>query len=168
LTTAAVPCELVSFADHVSVVLRPAVTQSSWSEVEAFGADVRHELERREAPACLVDLSPLDYMGSAIVALIVRIWKVVQARGGKMVVICANPAVLEVIRLAGLDKLWTITSGLDDAQRKLGLRSGLDATEVALLEGPVARPATRLWYFALGAATALIALMFVLLVVSHK
>jgi hypothetical protein len=57
-----------------------------------------------------------------MVALIVRIWKVVQARGGRMVVVCSNPVVLEVIRLAGLDKVWTIAPEISAGHKKLGVR----------------------------------------------
>lgn len=120
--TATVPCEMLTRPDAVTVILRPAISHASWSDVEAFGANVRQELENRNAPACLVDLSQMTYMGSSLVALIVRIWKVIQTHGGKMVVLCPNPAVLDVIRLAGLDKIWTIAGEPDEALKKLGVR----------------------------------------------
>ncbi|WP_175517767.1 STAS domain-containing protein [Planctomicrobium piriforme] len=172
MSTTAPPCELVSVQDYVTVILRPSVVQSSWTDIEAFGSDVRSELERRTAPACVVDLSPLNYMGSAIVALIVRVWKVVQARDGRMVVVCPNAAVLEVIRLAGLDKIWTVTPRLEDAQKKLGVK-GSSASIPMVTTSPASPeaggvPSSRIWYFTMGALTVLLALIVVLVIAARR
>lgn len=175
------PCEMVAFKDHVTVTLRPEIVQSSWSDIESFGGDVRTELESRRSPACVVDLSPLTYMGSAIVALIVRVWKVVQAQDGKMVVVCKHPGVREVIELAGLDKIWTIAPELSVAQKKLGVKKPVDPPvavapagthdssppvnlqPVPLHSESIASPrSSSAWYFALGALTVLAAVVAVL------
>jgi len=163
LETALVPYELLSQSNSVTVVLRPSVTQTSWSDVEAFGSNVRTELESRRAPACLIDLSPLTYMGSAIVALIVRIWKVVQAQGGKMVVVCPEPAVLEVIKLAGLDKIWTIAEDRESGFKKLGVRPVEPTTEPAAIGEDRIQSGKGLFVFGLLAAAALLALLAYLL-----
>jgi anti-anti-sigma factor len=165
LATTAAPCEIVSNHDLVTLILRPAVTQSSWSDIEAYGAEVREELERRARPACLVDLSSLTYMGSAMVALLVRVWKVVQSRDGHMVVVCPHSGVQDVIRLAALDKVWTVALDRETAMKKLGLRNGASHSAAATVEG---RRSSRLWYFALGAATVLIVLIAILLVLANR
>ena len=108
----------------------------------------------------------MNYMGSAIVALIVRVWKVVQAKGGKMVVLCPNPAVLEVIQLAGLDKVWTIASEPEAASKKLGLRTNHSGGGLSVTPSREAR--SRMRWFALGAATCLLALMAVLLFFAYR
>ncbi|WP_437192752.1 STAS domain-containing protein [Planctomicrobium sp. SH527] len=120
--TSTTPCELISQKEYVTVVLRPPVLQSSWTEIEEFGTGVRTNLEGRNAPACIIDLSTLTYMGSSIVALMVRIWKVVQARNGKMVVVCSHPTVKEVIHLAALDTVWPLVTDLRAAEKKLGIK----------------------------------------------
>ncbi|WP_437205772.1 STAS domain-containing protein [Planctomicrobium sp. SH664] len=133
------------------------MTEASWSEIEAFGADVKAELESRTRPACLVDLTPLDYMGSSIVALIVRVWKVVQSRQGKMVVVCTHPMVLEVLRLAGLDKVWKIETNLERGVEALGIQSGDDAI---LKSRKVVKATTRVrrWSYLSGVLTVLVAI----------
>ena len=156
------------FSDHVTVVLYPPVTETSWSEIEAFGADVRNELESRSSPTCLVDLTPLTYMGSAIVALIVRVWKVVQSKGGRMVVVSGNPVVLDVIRLAGLDKVWTIVPEISSGRKKLGVRIPKDeAPTQSVMEVQEERnsSSSNLLYFALGVVAVLFALMVAMLIV---
>lgn len=160
------PCELKSFPDHVTVILHPSSAESSWADVEAFGMDVRHELERRQRPACVVDLSPLTYMGSSVVALLVQLWKDVQSRQGRMVVVCGNPMVLEVLRIAGLDKLWNITAERTSAERQLGVKSSVSmaqsgSTAIAMHNGGML-------YFALGAVAMLIALMVALLITAQN
>jgi anti-anti-sigma factor len=159
---------MVSNADLVTLILRPAVTHSSWSDIEAYGAEVRAELERRVRPVCLVDLSQLTYMGSAMVALLVRVWKVVQSRDGRMVVVCPHPGVQDVIRLAGLDKIWTVTVDREAAIKRLGLKNGSSYTDVEAIDARRSSGSVRMWYFALGAATVLIILMVVLLVLANR
>ncbi|MFO1093609.1 MAG: hypothetical protein U0992_09890 [Planctomycetaceae bacterium] len=66
-------------------------------------------------------MSRLEYMGSALVALVVRVWKAVQNGGGKVVVVCGGGMPQEVLRLAGLDKVWTIVTTYEDGLRKLGI-----------------------------------------------
>lgn len=156
-------CELVSTPDHVVLLLKPAVTQSSWAEVEAFGSDVLEELEHRESPACLVDLTGLSYIGSSTVALLVRVWKVIQARSGRMVVACSHSTVLEVIRLAGLDKVWTLVDDVEQARKRLGVHRGNGSAPKKA--GAASSP--RIWYFAMGAATALIVALLLLAVLNQ-
>lgn len=179
MSATSTPCEMRTLPDLVTVVLHPAVVDASWSEVETFGTDVRKELENRQQPACVIDLSPLTYMGSSLVALIVRVWKIVHARGGKMVVVCGNPVVLDVIRLAGLDKVWQIAPEMDTAQRKLGMRqrgagAALGSPISPLLSSgslPAAKTGEKnfsVTSFAVGVVTVLIALLVTLLVVSRR
>jgi hypothetical protein len=60
-------------------------------------------------------------MGSALVALVVRVWKAVQAVGGRVVVVCGDGMPQEVLKLAGLDKVWTITATYEEGLKQLGV-----------------------------------------------
>lgn len=169
LDTAFLPSQIQSQPDSIVITLRPSIAQAAWSDVEAFGGEVRTELEKRDSPACLIDLSPMTYMGSSIVALIVRIWKVVQSQRGRMVVVCPNPAVLEVIRLAGLDKIWSVAHTVDDGRRQLGVRGTAGKNIAPRNARPAASPSSsRILYFVLGVVTAMLALMAVLLYLANK
>jgi hypothetical protein len=61
-------------------------------------------------------------MRSADVALIVRIWKAVKNKNGKVLVACQNDMVLKVISLAGLDKVWSIVDTPNEGLKQLGIR----------------------------------------------
>ena len=114
------PYELVTDKSLVEVILHPQVADTQWAEVEAFGSDVVAALKDRNRPSCLIDLAALSYMGSAMVALIVRLWKVVKEQNGKMAVVSPNPMVTQVISLAGLDKVWIIVPDRATAQKEFG------------------------------------------------
>ena len=106
---------------YSALVLSPELSQLRWADIQEIGDDVLDRLSGREAPAFLVDLSALDYMDSATVALIVRLWKSIKDRDGRMVVVNQHQFVLEVLTLAGLHKIWSIVETRDEALQKLGL-----------------------------------------------
>ncbi len=97
------------------VRLLPTLNDSPWDGIEQVGNEVLEQLEQLAEPRLLVDLSQMEYMGSAVVALLVRLWKAVNARGGRMVVVNTHDMVYEVLRLAGLTKIWTIVADRDQA-----------------------------------------------------
>jgi hypothetical protein len=57
------------------------------------------------------------------VALIVRLYKTVNSRGGKMVVVNTHELVFEVLKLAGLTKLWTIVGTRAEAFSSMGVKA---------------------------------------------
>lgn len=97
--------------------------KASLSEIRAAGEQVVSELANQKAPQCLVDLTALDYMGSAMVASIVRIWKGIEASQGRMVVAVSSLGVREVLRVTGLNRVWTIKNSYDSALHELGFSS---------------------------------------------
>lgn len=110
-------------ADGYSVFsLQPELNDSQWADFEKVGNDVVGQLDAMDPPICLVDLSDLSYMGSAMVALIVRVWKAVNENGGRMVVVNKDTMVFEVLKLAGLHKVWTIVDTRDEGVKQLGVK----------------------------------------------
>lgn len=107
-------CAIVSFS--------PEMSNAQMSTVDSAGSEVLARLESMRSPRVIVDLTSLNYMGSAMVALIVRIWKGVNARDGRMAVVNNNDTVQEVLRISGLEQVWTIVPTREDAFRELGAR----------------------------------------------
>ncbi len=108
-------------ADGYSVlVLQPELNDSQWADFEKVGNDLLGRLRATKSPAVMVDLTPLSYMGSAMVALIVRLWKTVKEQNGRMVVVNRHEMVFEVLRLAGLHNVWTIVETRESGLRQLG------------------------------------------------
>lgn len=90
-----------------------------WSEIEQIGDELKSEIGELSNPVFLLDLSRLEFMGSSVVALIVRLWKSTQERGGGMVVVNSNAMIKEVLDIAGLTRVWTIVDSRDQAEKML-------------------------------------------------
>lgn len=106
---------------HAVLRLEPQIGSAAWGDIDRVGKDLVASVNSQGTEAWLIDLSGLDYMGSALVALVVRIWKAVQAVGGRVVVVCGEGMPQEVLKLAGLDKVWTITTTYEDGLKQLGV-----------------------------------------------
>jgi anti-anti-sigma factor len=113
------------YSTYSAITLLPGLNDAQWSDIEQAGNDIMSRLTGMRTPAVLVDLTPLNYMGSSMVAMIVRCWKNVQANNGKIVVVSNNDVVREVISLAGLTKVWPMVTTREEAIQTLGVtRSG--------------------------------------------
>ncbi len=107
--------------DGYSVIAFPAeLSMAHMEEVREAGLKIIEQLATVKNPACIVDLSALDYMGSSLVASIVRIWKTVKAQDGKMVVVASNEKIRDVLKATGLAKVWTIVNTFEAGVHSLG------------------------------------------------
>lgn len=113
--------EFEQHADYCVLALKPGMNDVPWSGIEKVGDEVVKQIEALRTPHLIADLSELDYIGSSMVALVVRIWKIVKAKKGRMVVVNRNPLVLEVFKISKLDAVWTITEFREDALYELGV-----------------------------------------------
>jgi anti-anti-sigma factor len=104
------------------ITLLPELNDKQWADIEKVGTEIVDKLSAAQSPRFIVDLTPLSYMGSAMVALIVRLYKAVNGRSGQMVVVNQHELVFEVLKLAGLTKLWTIVENRDKAYAALGVK----------------------------------------------
>lgn len=102
------------------VSLLPELNEVPWADIERVGSDIIAKIQGLSSPNLLVDLCALNYMGSAQVALVVRMFKTIKEKNGKMVVANRDPMVLEVLSLAGLNKVWTIVDSRERALSMLG------------------------------------------------
>jgi anti-anti-sigma factor len=107
----------------LTITLLPELNDKQWADIERVGTEIVDRIGAAPSPKVLVDLTPLSYMGSAMVALIVRLYKTVNSRNGKMVVVNQHELVFEVLKLAGLTKLWTIVANRDEAYSSLGIKA---------------------------------------------
>jgi hypothetical protein len=69
----------------------------------------------------IVDLTTLDYLGSAQLTLLVRIWKAIKEYNGRMVVELKGAVVREVLKTAGLLNVWDVAESREAAFALLGL-----------------------------------------------
>jgi anti-anti-sigma factor len=105
------------------ITLLPELNDKQWADIEKVGTEIVDRLNQSESPRLVLDLTRLGYMGSAMVALIVRLYKAVNGRGGRMVVVNTHELVFEVLKLAGLTKLWTIVDSREKGYTALGVKA---------------------------------------------
>lgn len=112
---------LCSHRDGYSVVTFPKdICKAHLAEIRETGEQVIAELANVRAPQCVVDLTGLDYISSSVVAAIVRIWKTIDSSQGRMVLAAPSSGVREVLRVTGLNQVWSIESSYDSALHELG------------------------------------------------
>jgi len=104
----------------LAVGLRPELNEVPWTDIERIGSGVVGRVASRDRPRVLVDLSELNHMGSAMVALVVRIWKAATEKNGRMVVVNRSDLVGEVLTISGLAGKWTIVPSRDEALSSFG------------------------------------------------
>lgn len=104
---------------RLRVVLNPTLATVPWPAVDEAGRDVIEQVTQQKKPSVILDLSQLDYIASSMIALLVRVWKEIEARNGTMAVVVDNPQVHEIIELSGLTKVWKICEDVAAAEKHL-------------------------------------------------
>lgn len=107
--------------DGYAVVSFPKeLARAHLADIREAGEKIIEDLTAMKMQHCLIDLSELDYIGSSLVASIVRIWKTISERDGQMVVVATNLGTREVLKVTGLNKVWTIAPSVEAGVHALG------------------------------------------------
>ncbi len=95
--------------------------EMSWGDVEKEASEVVGKIKDGNTSRMLVDLSPIDMIQSGLVASLVRMWKATEGGSRRKVVVTApHEVVQEVLRSAGLFKLFTVVSSHEEGVYKIG------------------------------------------------
>ncbi|MHC5539769.1 STAS domain-containing protein [Singulisphaera rosea] len=86
----------------------PALETLEFGLEEQAAAMIVEPLRHQENPLVVFDLSRVNYFGSMFLALLLRCWKLVQARGGMMALAGVSPHARELLRITSLDIVWPI------------------------------------------------------------
>ncbi len=70
-----------------------------------------------ETPALVVDLSRARFIGSGFLAVLMRAWRRLRDRNGRMAICCAPANCAEVLRVSNLDRVWNIYTTREEAVR---------------------------------------------------
>lgn len=115
------PIRMQSQKRFNSVQFLPSGMTKDWDEVEAATNDVIRRLRESEHLSVMVDLSQLQMINSGLIASLVRIWKVMKERNGQFSLVSPNQNVTDVLKTAGLWKLWSVVSDREEAVYELGV-----------------------------------------------
>lgn len=97
----------------------PALQTLEPSQAESAASLMLEPFRTEVAPQVVVDLSRVDSFGSAFLAILIRLWKLVSNRGGTLVVSGVSPTVRELLRITSLDMVWPIYETRSEAMNAL-------------------------------------------------
>ena len=75
--------------------------------------------ETAEPPIVVLDLSETTRFGTAFLASLVRMWKRLASRDGRLALAGLTPHCLEIIETTHLNEIWEIFETTDDAIRSM-------------------------------------------------
>jgi len=125
------PYEFDTSKSYALVAFNPSLGDCRWGDIELAGNEIKEKLAALDHPNFLMDLTRLEFMGSSVVALIVKLWKAVQEKDGKMVVVNTNLIIGEVLEIAGLTGIWEIVDSHEEAEHMLGVKKFSPASPMA-------------------------------------
>jgi anti-sigma B factor antagonist len=94
--------------DLTLIAATPALESLEFGLEEQVASLVMGPLRRQESPLVVFDLVAVDYFGSMFLALLLRCWKLVQMKGGEMVLAGVSDRAKELLRITSLDMVWPI------------------------------------------------------------
>jgi anti-sigma B factor antagonist len=101
------------------IAATPALETLEFGLEEQAAALIMEPFRHQENPLVVFDLSQVDYFGSMFLALLLRCWKLVQARGGMMALAGVSAHAKELLRLTSLDIVWPIYANRREAMDAL-------------------------------------------------
>lgn len=97
----------------------PALETLEFGLEELAAELIIEPLRGQDAPLVVFDLSEVNYFGSMFLALLLRCWKVVQAKGGMMALAGVSEHARELLRLTSLDIVWPMYADRREAMEAL-------------------------------------------------
>ena len=105
---------------ELTVVSATPALESIAMGLEEQAADLIFDPIRHDAePLIVFDLSQVDYFGSVFLGVLLRCWKMVQAKGGTMALAGVSARAKELLHLTSLDFVWPIYADRREAVEAL-------------------------------------------------
>ncbi len=105
--------------DVTVVVASPSLEFMDATLVETASELMLSPLRGREEPQVIVDLSRLDFFGSAFLQLLLKCWNFAKRRGGQMVLAGVSARARELLHITSLDIIWPIYATRQEAVEAL-------------------------------------------------
>jgi anti-anti-sigma regulatory factor len=83
--------------------------------LDAIAVDLLDVLESLEPPLVILDLGPTHHLGSKAISVLVRAWRDIMKRKGRLVFCQMNAYSREVLRTMRLDRHWEIYATREEA-----------------------------------------------------
>lgn len=76
-------------------------------------------VKKADPPLLLLDLSRTTYIGSSFIGVLIRGWKRLRDRQGRLALCNVCPTCADVLHVSKLDTIWDIYSTRDEARQAL-------------------------------------------------
>ncbi len=119
------PFEARVEGDALVVAPKGNLPELAFQEIEAGAKEVLALAARPQVKNAVVDLGHADYCGSTVLGFFIGLWRVVKARGGRMVLCNVSAHEREVLRVTRLAPLWPVFPSREEALE--AVRCGLAA-----------------------------------------
>jgi len=129
------PYDIEQIRTYYRVEVKPEPAETPWERLEEATRAAVEVIKSARRSHVLVDLSHLQTIRSGTVASLVRIWKSLDRKSRRFVVVSPNDRVRQELESAGLQKLWTIVATREEAAYELGVsrRAELEERELRIL-----------------------------------
>ncbi len=105
--------------DLTVVSALPALESIGFGLEEQAADMIFNPLRKDPEPLIVFDLSQVDYFGSVFLGVLLRCWKLVQAKGGTMALSGVSIRARELLHLTSLDFVWPIYADRREAVEAL-------------------------------------------------
>jgi len=102
-------------ADDVNVVAFHLPDEMDALEFDRLNASVREMLDGQATHRWIVDLNDVQYMGSAVLGLMVNMRQDIKSARGRLVLCGLSPRLVSIFRNCCLERLFTIVKTREEA-----------------------------------------------------
>jgi len=114
-------CSVSETDDFVLVRIGDELGNEPWAQVHSVLEDLIPQLLKASSRRVLLDLTTLNQTGSAVVAAVIRIWRKIQEKDGKVVVLAPQLETRTTFAVAGLLTQIDFVREFGEAWDRLGL-----------------------------------------------
>ena len=105
-----------------TLVLNPLIHLGSLNEPEISleTQDLLDLLNQSASANLVIDLANGDYLGTSMLGAMVKLWKRVSQRGGRLALCNVSESVVQVLRVTKLQTVWPIYASREQALTAVG------------------------------------------------
>jgi anti-anti-sigma factor len=105
-----------------TVILNPLIHLGSLNEPEISleTQELLDFLNRSASANLVIDLANGDYLGTSMLGAIIKLWKRVSQRGGRLALCNVSESVVQVLRVTKLQTVWPIYATREQALTAIG------------------------------------------------
>ena len=89
--------------------------ESNYQEIEAGAQGILDLVSAPEVKGVVLDFHRTDYYGSTALGFILRLWKRLSSRGGRLAFCNVSEREQEILEVTRLDTLWPVCPSREDA-----------------------------------------------------